>query len=103
MHHIPAELRPAALAEMFRVLRPGGRLLLADTHPFGVVSSAVIRVMARTSVRRTHDELDEHTDPLVAIDLHRYREVLRESGFSDLEFTTIAPSTGALLATKPAG
>ena len=30
MHHIPARQRPAACAEMYRVTRPGGRLLLAD-------------------------------------------------------------------------
>lgn len=33
IHHIPADVRPAALCEMFRVLRPGGRLLLADFRP----------------------------------------------------------------------
>jgi ubiquinone/menaquinone biosynthesis C-methylase UbiE len=30
MHHIPARQRPAACAEMYRVTRPGGRLLIAD-------------------------------------------------------------------------
>ncbi|WP_326595878.1 class I SAM-dependent methyltransferase [Streptomyces sp. NBC_01803] len=32
-HHIPEDRRERALAEMFRVLRPGGRLLLADFRP----------------------------------------------------------------------
>jgi ubiquinone/menaquinone biosynthesis C-methylase UbiE len=33
MHHIPARQRPAALAEMYRVTRVGGRLLIADMAP----------------------------------------------------------------------
>jgi ubiquinone/menaquinone biosynthesis C-methylase UbiE len=33
MHHVPARRRQDALAEMYRVTRPGGRLLLADFDP----------------------------------------------------------------------
>lgn len=33
MHHIPAADRSAAFGEMFRVLRPGGTLLIADFRP----------------------------------------------------------------------
>ncbi|WP_280215460.1 class I SAM-dependent methyltransferase [Nocardia cyriacigeorgica] len=33
MHHIPERHRATAIDEMYRVLRPGGRLLLADAHP----------------------------------------------------------------------
>ena len=33
LHHVPEEARAAAVAEMFRVLRPGGRLLIAEYRP----------------------------------------------------------------------
>jgi ubiquinone/menaquinone biosynthesis C-methylase UbiE len=33
MHHVPARKRGDALAEMYRVTRPGGRLLVADFDP----------------------------------------------------------------------
>src|SRR5258708_11373604 len=32
MHHVPHDLQLAALSEMWRVLRPGGTLLIAEAH-----------------------------------------------------------------------
>ena len=33
VHHLPETLRPQAIGEMFRVLRPGGSVLVADFRP----------------------------------------------------------------------
>ncbi|WP_107653420.1 class I SAM-dependent methyltransferase [Nocardia suismassiliense] len=104
MHHIPEAHRAAAVAHMFRILRPGGTLLLADTHPTGRVLPAVVRVMARAAAHRTHDEIgsDHHSDPLAAIDIRRYRDMLTTAGFATVTFHAVKPATGVLLATKPA-
>ncbi|MER7454199.1 class I SAM-dependent methyltransferase [Nocardia beijingensis] len=102
MHHIDAAQRPAAVAQMFRVLRPGGRLLLADAHPTGPVLSSAVRIMARFAAHRAHDTSHNHGDPLAAIDIRRYRDVLGANGFERVEFVTVRPATGVLLATKPA-
>ncbi|WP_063824801.1 methyltransferase domain-containing protein [Nocardia pseudovaccinii] len=104
MHHIPEAQRTAALGQMFRVLRPGGRLLLADTHPTGRVLPAAVRIMSRFAARRTDDPHapGHHADPLAGIDIRRYRETLRAAGFATVDFTAIPPMTGVLVATKDA-
>ncbi len=101
MHHIPAAHRRDVFAQMFRVLRPGGRLLLADTHPTGPVLSAAVRVMARFAAHRTHDTAHDGGDPLAAIDIRRYRDALGAAGFQDVRFVAVRPATGVLMATKP--
>ena len=43
MHHIPARQRAAAVGEMYRVTRPGGRLLIADFDSVPTAAPAASR------------------------------------------------------------
>ncbi|MEV6771548.1 methyltransferase domain-containing protein [Nocardia sp. NPDC051030] len=102
MHHIPEAERDTALAAMFRVLRPGGRLLLADIRPAHGVHGFVMRTMAHVSAHRHggHEHGTGH-DPLAEVDIRRYRDSLQRIGFTDIEFTELPFSVGVLTATKP--
>ncbi|MGI5220451.1 class I SAM-dependent methyltransferase [Nocardia sp. CA-290969] len=91
MHHIPEEYRAAAISEMWRVLRPGGRLVLADARP-----TPWMRFLFSRSTRRRHDT----TDPFDAIDIRRYTPELRAVGFLGPDDLT-GWMTGISVASKP--
>lgn len=93
MHHIAEPYRDAALNEMWRVLRPGGRLLLADAHSSGFVR-AVAGGWARIRGRKP-------IDPLAGVDIRRYVPRLTEIGFAEPQFVAVGHHTATLLSTKP--
>ncbi len=52
MHHLPGDLKGRALAEIRRVLKPGGRLLVVDfTHPTGQADRLVSVLLAHHRMR----------------------------------------------------
>ncbi|MEC3954755.1 methyltransferase domain-containing protein [Nocardia sp. CDC153] len=107
MHHIAEAERKTALEAMFRVLRPGGRLLLADTHPATAgLRGLLIRGMARLAAHRAGDnghgaEHEHGGDSLSAVDVRRYRSTLTDIGFTAIAFRVGPFATGILTAVKP--
>ena len=50
-HHVPMEVQEVTLAEVVRVLKPGGRLHVVEPQPFGGMFDAVKLVEDETEVR----------------------------------------------------
>ncbi len=75
LHHLTRERRGAALKEVNRVLRPGGRFHVAE---FGVPGSGPMRALAKVS------ELLEETKDRVE---GRFPESFRDAGFTDVMAT----------------
>jgi ubiquinone/menaquinone biosynthesis C-methylase UbiE len=92
MHHLPADLQVKGVAEILRVLKPGGRFLVADMiRPSG------------PSFQRFFTSLILHHGHVVDFGLQDVPALLRKAGFEDVEqldarFLVI----GFVRATKPA-
>jgi len=91
MHHLPEHLRVAGLAEVKRVLKPGGRLLIADMTRSGTSMHA--RVFSALTMHGRHG---------TQFGIEDLPRLLQEAGFEDVKlldnrFLTI----GFVRAVKP--
>lgn len=88
-HHIPEDRREQALAEVFRVLRPGGRLLLADFRP--PKGRAARHLVGATAGPVMRDNRVDLMEPLV-----------RGAGFIECVSGDLRPFFRWVLAVRPA-
>jgi ubiquinone/menaquinone biosynthesis C-methylase UbiE len=88
IHHLPAELRGPAVAEMFRVLRPGGRILLADFRPpASRLGQRLVGALAHPAMQ--HNPVQEMPD------------LLRQAGFQQLGSGDLHPWISYVQGSKP--
>jgi ubiquinone/menaquinone biosynthesis C-methylase UbiE len=89
IHHLPETLRPRATSEMFRVLRPGGSVLVAEFRP---PTSGFGRRLVKGLTR--HEAMAENRVDLLA-------PMIREAGFEQPHSGEIRPWTYFIRARKP--
>lgn len=87
IHHLPETLRRKAVGEMFRVLRPGGSVLIAEFRP---PATRIGRRMIRTHSAAMADNRVDLLDPMV-----------REAGFEQLRSGDLRPWMHYVRAMKP--
>lgn len=71
LHHLPGDLKQRGLAEMRRVLKPGGVCLVVD---FESPRSGFLQMVVKN-----------HMAPMVDIDVRRYVPLMEEAGFVQVE------------------
>jgi ubiquinone/menaquinone biosynthesis C-methylase UbiE len=71
MHHLPGDLKQRGLAEMRRVLKPGGMCLVIDFEP---PTSPILRHL-----------VENFMTPMANIDIHDYIPLLVAAGFEKVE------------------
>ncbi|MFI6602870.1 class I SAM-dependent methyltransferase [Nonomuraea sp. NPDC050536] len=90
VHHVPPGARGAAVREMFRVLRPGGKLLIAETRlPGNPLAARLLRLV--TGPRHQHDPRE------------MLGELVPQAGFQVKDDADLPPLLYYVRANRPAG
>ena len=80
LHHLPGDLKQRGLAEMRRVLKPGGLCLVVDFEP---PRSGLLRMI-----------VENHMTPMADVDVRKYLPLLEQAGFTEIE---TGPTSSKLL------
>jgi ubiquinone/menaquinone biosynthesis C-methylase UbiE len=90
IHHLSEALRPQAIHEMLRVVRPGGRLLLAEFRPpTSRVAGRIIRTVTSPAMRHNP--------------VHLLAPMVSKAGFEDVRGGDVRPWICYVVAVKPDG
>jgi demethylmenaquinone methyltransferase/2-methoxy-6-polyprenyl-1,4-benzoquinol methylase len=71
LHHLPGDLKQRGLAEMRRVLKPGGVCLVVDFEP---PKAGFLQLL-----------VENHFTPMAHVDVREYVPLLVEAGFTGVE------------------
>ncbi len=80
LHHLPGDLKQRGLAEMRRVLKPGGLCLVVDFEP---PKSGLLRMI-----------VENHLTPMANVDVRGYVPLMKEAGFTEI---VTGPTSSKLL------
>jgi ubiquinone/menaquinone biosynthesis C-methylase UbiE len=80
LHHLPGDLKQRGLAEMRRVLKPGGVCLVVDFEP------------PKTGLARML--VENHMTPMADVDVRKYVPLMEQAGFGEIE---TGPTSSKLL------
>lgn len=100
LHHVPAKLRPAAVGEMLRVLRPGGRVLVVELHPLHTPLAIRLAQLTRLGPlgrlfgRGDHGHHHDRVEGLA--------DLVADAGFEVLDSGELRHRLTYLLAARPA-
>jgi ubiquinone/menaquinone biosynthesis C-methylase UbiE len=89
IHHLPESLRSQAIGEMFRVLRPGGSVLIADSRP---PASGIGRRL-----------IGAHSPAMATNRVDLLKPMAQEAGFEQLRSGDLRPWIHYVQALKPTG
>lgn len=98
LHHLPEDDRLQSIREMKRVLRPGGRLLLAD---FNIPQKGVWHLVASITGHEGKGASTNQRGMLKRVS--RLEPIVAEAGLSDLRSGDAPPWLHYVTATRPSG